>query len=346
MVENGGQIKVAEPETDMTLSEDDLIATLFAPLAGPGGHGLKDDAATVGVDPGDELVVTVDALVAGVHFFVDDPANLVGLKALAANLSDLAAKAAQPSGFLLTLALPIGTPEAWLKAFAAGLAETASAHGCPLLGGDTVRTPGPLTLSITAFGTVAQGAMLPRTGARSGDRLYVSGTIGDAALGLALRLGHDGLGAALATGLDPAAQAHLRQRYLCPEPRLPLGPALRACAHAGMDVSDGFVGDLRKLLRVSGAGGLVDLDRIPLSTAAEHAVALHHDAFRTAVTGGDDYELLVSVPPETADRFERLAAAAGVRVTTIGEVTADPGHVTFTRAGQAVPFATGSFQHF
>ena len=173
----------------MSLSEDELIARYFAPLAGEAGLALKDDVARMTPPPGRDLVLTVDALVAGVHFFADDPAPLIAAKALRVNLSDLAAKGATPLGFLLALALPRGVEAAWIEAFAAGLGDDARAYRCPLLGGDTVKTPGPLTISITALGSVAPGAMPVRTGVRPGDRLYVSGTIGDAALGLKIRLG-------------------------------------------------------------------------------------------------------------------------------------------------------------
>ncbi len=171
------------------LSEDKLIASIFAPLAGPGGLRLEDDAALLQVAAGEELVLTTDMLVAGVHFFAEDPPDAIARKALRVNLSDLAAKAAEPRGFLLGLGLPADWREDWLKAFAAGLGADAAHFAISLLGGDTVRTPGPLTLSITAVGAVPVGKMIPRGGARAGDHLFVSGTIGDAALGLALRQG-------------------------------------------------------------------------------------------------------------------------------------------------------------
>ena len=171
------------------LGEDDLIARYFAPLAGPAGLGLRDDAALVRPPAGEDLVLTADALVAGVHFFADDPPGAIARKALRVNLSDLAAKGARPLGFLLTLALPEEWREDWLGAFAAGLGADARTYDCPLIGGDTVSTPGPLTLSVTALGSVPEGRMARRTGVKPGDRLYVTGTIGDAALGLKIRQG-------------------------------------------------------------------------------------------------------------------------------------------------------------
>ena len=302
-------------------AEDDLIAQVFAPIAGPGGLGLLDDAGLLSIPPGCEVVTTVDALVAGVHFFADDPPGSIAVKALGVNLSDLAAKAAAPLGFLLAVALPTRCDTAWVEAFAAALGASAARSGCPLIGGDTVATPGPLTLSITAFGTVETGTMLRRTGAQAGDAIYVSGTIGDGALGLAVRRLDHRLGPPppWVAGLAPGAQAFLRDRYLHPQPRLALGPALRF-AQAGMDVSDGLVGDLRKMLRVSGVSGRVQCGDVPLSEAARAAWSADPGLRRTILTGGDDYEVLATVPPRQTGLFETAAAAAGVAVTRIGEV--------------------------
>ena len=329
------------------IGEDDLIARFFAPIAGLAGLGLRDDAGLVTPPPGHDLVVTKDALVAGVHFFADDPPGSIARKALGVNLSDLAAKRARPLGFLLAIALPRPWSDDWLGAFAAGLGTDAARHGCPLIGGDTVATPGPLTLSITALGTVAAGAMLPRTTARPGDYIYVSGTIGDAALGLNLRLGERGRGITPVWGamLPAAARSHLLDRYLHPQPRLALVDAL-AEARAGMDVSDGLVGDLAKMLRASGVSGRLDLARIPLSDAA--AIALHADptAIETIATGGDDYEVLVTVPPDKAAAFEAKAVAAGEMVTRIGMVSDGGGGLLVENgAGGTVAFARTSFSH-
>ena len=320
------------------LDEDGLIARFFAPMAGPGGLGLKDDAAVIAPPPGQDLVVTVDALVAGRHFFADDPPASIARKALRVNLSDLAAKGAEPLGFTLALALPPDWTEAWLEAFARGLGDDARAFACPLLGGDTVKAFEALTLSITAFGAVPAGAMVPRTGARPGDRIYVSGTIGDAALGLQLRLA----GAAAADD-----RAHLLDRYLHPQPRLALRQALRRHASGAMDVSDGLVGDLAKMMRASGASATVDLAAVPLSPAARIAVAGAPEAFDTAVTGGDDYEILASVPERHAAGYEAAAAAAGVPVTAIGRVVEGSGPASFRGAdGAPKSFTRGSYSHF
>jgi thiamine-monophosphate kinase len=322
------------------LGEADLIARYFAPLAGPAGLGLRDDAALMRPPPGEDLVLTTDALVAGVHFFADDPPGAIARKALRVNLSDLAAKAARPLGFLLALALPADWRDEWLAAFAGGLSGDVLAFNCPIMGGDTVSTPGPLTLSVTAIGAVAQGRMPRRTGVRPSDRLYVTGTIGDAALGLKLRLGR---------GLDipQADKAFLLERYLTPQPRLGLIGAMAAHASGGMDVSDGFVGDLTKMLDVSGVSASVSLDRIPLSPAARAAIAADPDMLEVAATGGDDYELLASSPRESAGAFEAEAAAAGVRLTFVGEAIEGQRPPIFIGAdGNPVAFERGAYSHF
>jgi thiamine-monophosphate kinase len=321
-------------------SEDDLIARFFAPIAGPEGLALRDDAALLTPPAGSDLVLTKDALVAGVHFFADDPPAAIARKALRVNLSDLAAKGAEPVGFLLALALPPDWTADWLAAFAQGLGEDGASYRCPLFGGDTVKTPGPLMVSITAIGRVEQGRMVARTGVKAGDMLYVSGTIGDAALGLKLRLG-------AGEALDAASRDFLLARYLVPQPRLALAPALRRFASGGMDVSDGFVGDLGKMLRVSGVTARIELPRLPLSLAAHHMIALDADFFEIAATGGDDYEILASVAPSDAAGFEAEAARAGVMVTRVGQ--AIPGAAPprfFVGDGAEIAFERGAFSHF
>ncbi|QGM45410.1 thiamine-phosphate kinase [Methylocystis heyeri] len=325
---------------DRRYTEDELIAKLFAPLAGPAALGLMDDAALLPpcVNP---MVATVDALVAGVHFFPEDPADSIAKKALRANLSDLAAKGAEPIGFLLALALPPDWTNQWLEAFAAGLAEDCKAFGCPLLGGDTVATPGPLTLSITALGEAAQGSFVGRSGARPGDALYVSGTIGDAALGLRLRRD-----AALRAGLSPKARDYLLERYLLPRPRLALAPLLRTSASAAMDVSDGLVGDLAKLARASRVAARVTTRDIPLSEAAREAIAIDPTLFELALTGGDDYEILFCARGN-ASEIERLASAASAPCVMIGEIIAGDGETIFLDAQENImKFNRLSFSHF
>jgi len=321
-------------------SEDDLIARFFAPIAGPEGLGLRDDAALLTPPAGTDLVLTKDALVAGVHFFADDPPAAIARKALRVNLSDLAAKGAEPVGFLLALALPADWTADWLAAFAEGLDEDSARYRCPLFGGDTVKTPGPLMVSITAIGQVTRGHMIPRTGVKPGDALYVSGTIGDSALGLKLRLG-------AGPPLDAAHRNFLLDRYLLPQPRQKLAPAMSAFASGGMDVSDGFVGDLTKMLDVSGVSAQIDLAKLPLSAAAQAAIACDPALFEIAATGGDDYEILASVAPQNAVAFEAAADKAGVRVTPVGRALAGDGPPRFLgRDGAEIVFEHGAFSHF
>lgn len=323
-------------------TEDDLIARFFAPIAGEGGLGLKDDAALIRPEAGTELVVSVDTVVAGVHFFADDPPSSIAAKALGVNLSDLAAKGAAPVGFVLALALPADWTVAWLEQFASGLGTVADDACCPLLGGDTVRTTGPLTLTITVFGSVPRGGMVPRTGAQVGDRLFASGTIGDSALGLLVRRGD-----ASAQMLSERDKASLVDRYRIPRPRLALGASLRAHAHAAMDVSDGLVGDVAKMLKASGVSGVLDLRLVPLSPSARACVDLEPAMFATAMTGGDDYEILASVAVSASADFEAAAKLANVTVTAIGEVTAGTeAPLVLDTDGRRAAFAHLSFSHF
>lgn len=324
--------------------EDKLIARLFEPVAThPGALGLKDDAALLAVPPGHELVLTKDALVAGVHFFPDDPPESIARKAMRVNLSDLAAKGADPLGVLLAFAIPPDMDAAALEAFAGGIGADAALYGAPLLGGDTVRTPGPFTVSITALGAVPAGQMVRRATARPGEAIVVSGTIGDAALGLALRLEPRRRGF---SGLDAVALAHLHDRYLLPRPRLALARPLRGRASAAMDVSDGLVGDLRKLLAASGIGADIEAPRVPLSAAARAAVDAEPALLETALTGGDDYEILAVMPDHEVGAFSTFATAAGIGVSVIGHTREGEGLTVRDGAGAELAFARGSFSHF
>ena len=321
-------------------TEDELIAKLFAPLAGAAGLCLGDDAALLPASQ-NPLVLTTDSLVAGVHFFDNDPPELIAKKALRVNLSDLAAKGAEPVGFLLTIALPAYWTNGWLEAFASELGEDSRAFGCPLLGGDTVSTPGPLVLSITALGEAPDGCFVARATARSGDALFVSGTIGDAALGLRLRRD-----APLARRLSPTARDHLLERYLLPRPRLALTPALRRHASAAMDVSDGFAGDLVKLTRASKLSARVTLASLPLSDAAREAIALDPSLFEIALAGGDDYEILCCVGAG-AEPFAAEARDLGCPCARIGELIADNSETIFLdEQEKPISFKKLSFSHF
>lgn len=324
-------------------SEEGLIARYFAPLAGPGADGLRDDAATLTPAPGHDLVLTADAVVAGIHYFAEDPPASIARKALGVNLSDIAAKGAVPRGFLLTLALPDDWTEAWLDGFARGLGAAAEAAGCPLLGGDTVRSGGPALISVSVFGELPTGTIVRRITARVGDRICVTGTIGDAALGLRMRLEGD---APWAAGLDPALRAELADRYLHPRPRLAAAPAIRRHASAAMDVSDGLAGDLAKMLGAGRTARVATAD-VPLSEAARCACAADPALIEAVLTGGDDYEILCTVAPERLADFRAEAAAAGIAVAAIGTVTSGDGPPRFKmRDGAERVFAAGAFSHF
>ncbi|HEY7299096.1 MAG TPA: thiamine-phosphate kinase [Xanthobacteraceae bacterium] len=334
-------------KTSSESGEDRLIAHYFRPLAThPGAFGLADDCAALSARPGRDLVLKADAIVGGVHFFTDDPADKVAQKALRVNLSDLAAKGARPIGFLLSLALPTPIDHAWLQAFATGLGKDANAFRCPLLGGDTDYTPGPVTISIAMVGTVPAGSMIKRSGARPGQRVCVTGTIGDAALGLRLRRS---AASAQRWKLDSAHKHYLLDRYLVPQPRNAASEAVRFYAAAAMDISDGLAGDLEKLCRASGVSARIAVERIPLSEAARRAIASDPALIETALTGGDDYEILCTVEPERFDIFSAVAAEAGVSVTEIGEIekrAAAVGARFFDRSRKPLVFERTSFSHF
>lgn len=324
-------------------AEDRLIARYFRPLAtAPGAFGLLDDAAALTLPPGCDLVLTTDGVIAGVHFFPDDPPELVSRKVLRMNLSDLAAKGARPLGFLLSVALPEGFGEAWLGAFAAGLADDAARYGCPLYGGDTDHTPGPISVSIFAFGAVPQGKMVHRSTARPGDCIVVTGSIGDAALGLRLRRDR-----ALARrwGLSAAAATQLEDRYLLPQPRNALADAVLQYASAAIDVSDGLAGDLAKLCRASSVAADIDIVTVPQSDPARAAIRAEPALLETALAGGDDYEIVLTLAPEKLAAFRIAAEAAGVAATEIGRVRAGEG-TRFLKDGKALSFARASYSHF
>ena len=322
--------------------EDSLIARYFRPIAtDPGAFQLDDDAAALMPD-GNDIVVTTDAIVEGVHFLPDDPPDTVARKALRVNLSDLAAKGAAPAGFVLTLALR-NADEAWLKPFAAALGEDARQFGCPLLGGDTVSTPGPLMISVTAFGRVPPGKMVHRSGAKPGDRVMVTGTIGDAALGLAVLKGgkvHADTGAI-------AAREMLVGRYRVPQPRVALAEAVRGHASAAMDVSDGLAGDLAKLCGVSDVSAVIDLQSVPLSDAARDLVSRGIVGLETLIAGGDDYEILCTIPEDRVEGFAAAAQRAGVPVHSIGAIVAGVAAPKFVdKQGREIVLERMSYSHF
>jgi thiamine-monophosphate kinase len=330
-------------EMKMPSGEDSLIARYFRPLAtDPGAFNLVDDAAILKAQS-DDIVVTTDAIVEGVHFLSDDPPDSVARKALRVNLSDLAAKGATPAGFVLTLALR-AADEAWLTPFARGLGEDAGLFGCPLLGGDTVSTPGLLMISITAFGRVPPGKMVHRSGAKPGDRVVVTGTIGDAALGLAILRG-----GAVTTALadDAVSKQMLVARYRLPQPRNAVAIAIRNHASAAMDVSDGLAGDLAKLCAASGVSAVVDAPSIPLSAAVATLLAHGTIGMEAIVSGGDDYEILCAIPEGSFEAFAQAAGVAKVAVTSIGTVIADTSAPKFLDAqGREIALPRLSYSHF
>jgi thiamine-monophosphate kinase len=325
-------------------AEDRLIATYFRPLAThPGAFDLADDAAAIAPPPGCDLVLTTDGVISGVHFFADDPPDAVARKALRINLSDLAAKGAAPLGFLLSIGLPADLPAQWLPSFARGLREDAEHYGCPLLGGDTDKNPAAITVYIAALGAVPHGGMVRRKGARAGDVVVATGTIGDAALGLLLRRD---AAAAAQWRLDAAMRGHLTGRYLLPQPRTAIAEALRRHARAAIDISDGLAGDLAKLCRVSGVGADVAVADVPLSAAARAAVAAEPALIEAILTGGDDFEVVAAVAPDRFEPLRQEAAAAGVTMTRIGTVTAGEGAHFRHADGSTLAFARPSYSHF
>lgn len=326
---------------DRQSAEDKLIARFFKPLAThPGALGLTDDAAFITPPPGHDLVLKTDAIVGGVHFFANDDAAMVARKALRVNLSDLAAKGAKPLGFLISLALPKQTNAKWLTAFARGLKADAEAYQCPLFGGDTDRTPGPVTISVAMFGLVPEGTMVRRAGAQAGDSVFVSGTIGDAVLGLRLRDK-----SSTRWKLSASQKKHLATRYLLPQPCNALAEAVRVHASAAMDISDGLAGDFAKLCRVSQVAADIDVAKVPLSDAARAALKADPKLLEPILTGGDDYEVICTVPPAKVASFYAKARQAGVPVAEIGRIQAGEG-ARFLQNGKALKFKRTSFSHF
>jgi thiamine-monophosphate kinase len=311
------------------------IAAYLRPLTRgmPGALDLRDDAALMSVPAGRELVLTADTLVEGVHFIGDEPPDRLARKALRVNLSDLAAMGAKPTGYLLSMSLPARIGDDWVAGFCEGLAADQAAFGWALLGGDSTATPGPVSIAVTALGTVEAGAALQRAGGRAGDALYVSGTVGDGFLGLL----------AAQNRLAPGPEADsLAARYHLPEPRVALGLALIGRAHAALDISDGLVADLAHLCRASGVGARVDARSVPLSAAAASVLAGDPDLFPDLLTGGDDYELLIAGP---AEAIEAAAAEADTRVTHIGMLEAGEGVRVLDADGNAIAFARPGYRH-
>jgi thiamine-monophosphate kinase len=307
------------------MDEFGIISRYFAPLAGEGAFGLKDDAAVIAPRPGFDLVVTTDQIAEGTDFFKHDPAETIARKALLVNLSDLAAKGATPEYYLLNLSLPEGMTPEWLEAFAAGLALEQKHWRLSLLGGDTSRTEGPLSIAVTAFGFVPQGAMVKRGGAQAGDAVYVTGTIGDSGGGLAIfrREKHT---------LNEADRDYLIARYRIPQPPVQFAGPLREIAHASVDVSDGLIADLGHIADASSVRIIVEGEAVPLSAPLR---ALWGDGcLLRAVAAGDDYQIAFTAPPGLEGPFTR-----------IGRVEAGEG-VSLTLDGQDIALAKAGYRHF
>ncbi|MDE0392290.1 MAG: thiamine-phosphate kinase [Rhodospirillales bacterium] len=321
--------------------EFDLIERFFKPLsrAAPGAFALGNDGALLTPPEGESVVVTKDLMVAGVHYPENEEPSTVARRLLRVNLSDLAAMGANATAYALGLALPEDVADAWVEAFAAGLAQDQEAFGVALIGGDTVATKGPAVLSLTAFGTVADDACLNRAGAGVGDDIYVSGSIGDAALGLRAVRG------ALAA-LAPEDRAALAERFRLPEPRLALGAVLVDVATCAIDISDGLVADLGHLCTESGVAARIAADAVPLSEPAQRAIAAGVAAIGDLVTGGDDYELLFCAAPPARGTVDALGQRLGLAVTRIGTIERGEGVTIADADGRPLTLGRTGYAHF
>ena len=323
------------------MTEFDLIARYFTKKPKHAAVGVGDDCALINPTPGMQLAISSDMLVEGRHFFSDVSPYSLGNKALAVNLSDLAAVGAMPVAFTLALALP-SIDEAWLQEFSSGLWALADSHNCDLIGGDT--TKGPLNICITVFGEVPQGRALLRTGAKAGDDIYVSGTLGDAHLALLALQGK--------MELPPEVVAIARQRLERPTPRIALGTALRDIATSAIDISDGLAGDLGHILKASGVGARVDVQiAINLIAACAHNMLAKCQfdpqiLLKAVFSGGDDYELAFTAPPAARQAVLAASASSQTPVTRIGVIESKPGFRLVDGQGQPIKSHFTSFDHF
>ncbi len=325
-------------------SEEDLIRTYLAPLAraNAGAFDLMDDCAILTPAPGTEFVVTTDAIAAGVHFFPDDAPEDIAWKALAVNVSDLAAKAATPRVYQMALSFPEAPTHEFMQRFASGLAQAQSAFAILLAGGDTDRRSGPLTITITAIGEIPTGFRLTRDRARPGDAIFVTGTLGDAACGLKLRR-YDA--DARDWQLSAAEKSSLIARYLRPEPRLAAAGVIRRHATAAMDLSDGLAKDLGRLAAAARSGAVIDEKRLPLSPPVERLTVASPELLELVLTGGDDYELLFTAPPDAESAITDDGSAIGLKVTRIGTMCDQRGLRLSTPTGER-PMQLRGWDHF
>jgi thiamine-monophosphate kinase len=319
------------------MGEFELIAECFSQAGRSRADviiGVGDDGAVLQVRDGFDLVVTTDTMVEGVHFFPDVDPRALGHKLVAVNVSDLAAMGAEPSWLSLAITLPKVDP-IWLQAFAEGLSETADYYNCQLVGGDTTR--GPLTLTVIAKGLVPRGKALTRAGAKVGDYLYVTGTLGDAALGLKLVQNQ--------VEVSKKHRAHILQRFHYPTARVALGQALRTIASSAMDISDGLCGDLPHILQRSKVGAIVDVSKIPMSQALKDSCDWQ-SAVQCALSGGEDYELLFTVPENKRGALDVLLSPYGVPVTCIGRITGLAGKLELKQGDLPFAYQHQGYQHF
>ena len=329
--------------TDRITNETELVQTFLAPLTAgaPGAFDLQDDAALISPEPGTDLVITTDPIIAGVHFFADGRADDIAWKALAVNISDLAAKGAEPLAYTLALAFPEPPQRVWMANFADGLQLAQQAFGCHLIGGDTDHTAGPLSVGVTAIGTVPRGTMVPRRGARAGDHVFVTGTLGDSALGLTLHRDP----ARFASALTEGDKSFLIGRYLRPCPRVAMAAILRAYASAALDVSDGLVKDLTRL--AGGLGIMFPASAVPLSPQARAALDADPAQIAAILSGGDDYEILFSVAPGHLQAFRKAVSRSAVGTTELGVLDDNAEGVRILDArGAAVDLKQPGYDHF
>ena len=302
--------------------------------------GLADDVALIAGPAGHQWAVTCDAMVAGVHFFPEDPPELIARKLVRVNLSDLASKGAEPEFLLLATCFPREVEPGWLERFASGLKADCEEFRVAVIGGDTVTTPGPLVLSLTAVGRLPEGAALLRSNARSGDDIWLSGTLGDSAFGLLVAKGER-------ENLSESDAGFLLDRYRLPRPRVTLGPRLRGLAHAAMDVSDGLLADLSHICDTSNLGAEIEAVRLPLSKAARAAVAAGlGEGIATAVAGGDDNEIMFTAPPGAEPSLAALSDELGVKLTRIGRMKAELGVVMLDGQGAEIKVRQAGYNHF
>ncbi|MEX0300658.1 MAG: thiamine-phosphate kinase [Kordiimonas sp.] len=314
--------------------EFDLIAQYFAPLAGEAGLELKDDAACIKARPGYDCIVSKDILVEGTHFFEGANPFDLAFKALAVNVSDLAAKGAKPAIYFLGLSLPTTIEENWLKSFSAGLQVAQDSYPVELAGGDTTSTKGPITISITALGYVEESSMIKRSGAKVEDDVYVTGTLGDAAIGLK------------ALQADPSASGYLVARYHRPQARLQIGLSLHGIANSAADVSDGLLADLGHICNASKVGVTIQQAKLPLSPSTEAALRENSSFADLVWSGGDDYEILFTSPRSNRQQIEQLSSEVAVPITRIGTVEQGEGVRLVDQSGNLVQVKNVGFQHF